>query len=60
MPTPPGAWSRAVVAWLSGEHHGYGVYLTSENTNGTDFASSEADEAASRPKLSVTYTLPQK
>jgi hypothetical protein len=48
----------AVVAWLSGAHAGYGVYLTTEKTDGTDFASSEADEPESRPRLSVTYTLP--
>jgi hypothetical protein len=47
----------AVVAWLAGVQHAYGVYITTEATNGSDFASTEADEAADRPKLSVTYTL---
>jgi hypothetical protein len=47
--------SEAVRAWLAGDHHAYGVYLQSTGTNGTDFVSSEGDDAAQRPALVVTY-----
>lgn len=52
--------TSAFNAWLSDEHARDGVYLRTESTDGTDFASSEADKAATRPKLSITYTLPGK
>jgi hypothetical protein len=51
--------TSAFDAWLSDEHARDGIYLRTESTDGTDFASSEADKAASRPKLNVTYTLPK-
>jgi hypothetical protein len=50
----------AFKAWLAGEHAADGIYLRTENTDGTDFDSSEADKASARPTLSVTYTLPVK
>ena len=49
----------AVVAWLGGQSN-YGFYLRTETDAGTDFASSEADDADMHPVLSVTYTLPLK
>jgi hypothetical protein len=52
--------TAAVAAWLSGEHPAYGLYLRTEAQDGTDFASSQAATADSRPSLSVTYTLPAK
>lgn len=52
--------TAAFKAWLSGDHAANGIYLYTEATDGTDFVSSEADKAASRPQLSVTYTLPLK
>ena len=50
----------AVTAWLAGDHGPYGIYLRTEATDGMDFSSSEADDVADRPKLTVTYTLPVK
>jgi hypothetical protein len=47
-------------AWLSGDHPRNGIYLRTEDSDGTDFASSEAAKASTRPSLSVTYTLPIK
>jgi hypothetical protein len=52
--------TTAVTAWLAGDHENFGIYLRTESTDGTDFASSEADNEAERPRLSVTYTLPVK
>lgn len=52
--------TAAVKAWLAGTQDNYGIYLRVETTDGTDFATSEADDASTRPKLSVTYTLPAK
>jgi hypothetical protein len=52
--------TAAFKAWLAGEHAADGIYLRTENIDGTDFGSSEADKAGARPKLSVTYTLPVK
>jgi hypothetical protein len=49
----------ALKGWLDGKRQAYGLYLTTENTDGTDFGSSEA-EPADRPVLSVTYTPPAK
>ncbi len=49
--------TAAVAAWHAGEHARHGIYLTTEGTNGTDFATSEAEDAARRPVLRVTYTL---
>jgi hypothetical protein len=52
--------TAAVKAWLAGEHKNYGIYLRTDDTDGTDFSSSEAANPANRPLLSVTYTLPVK
>jgi hypothetical protein len=52
--------TAAVKAWLSGAQENYGIYLRVETTDGTDFATSEAEDTSTRPKLSVTYTLPVK
>ena len=52
--------TAAVKAWLAGDHKNFGIYLRTDNTDGTDFDSSEAADPAVRPKLSVTYTLPVK
>jgi hypothetical protein len=46
----------AVVAWLSGGQEPNGIYLTTTDMDGTQFDSTEADAAADRPSLSVTYT----
>jgi hypothetical protein len=46
--------------WLTGQHPGYGVYIRTEASDGTDFGSSEAADADTRPSLTVTYTLPPK
>jgi hypothetical protein len=50
----------AVKAWLSGAHDDDGIYLRTENSDGTDFASSQAADEGKWPTLSVTYTLPVK
>ena len=50
----------AVKAWLAGSHSNYGIYLRSETSGGSDYTTSEAKAEASRPLLSVTYTLPVK
>jgi hypothetical protein len=50
----------AVKAWLSGAHDDDGVYLRTENSDGTDFASTQAADEGKWPTLSVTYTLPVK
>jgi hypothetical protein len=52
--------TTVVAAWLSGERSAYGLYLRTEAQDGTDFASSQAQDADNRPSLSVTYTLPAK
>jgi len=52
--------TAAVKAWLAGDQKNFGIYLRTDNTDGTDFDSSEASDPAVRPKLSVTYTLPVK
>lgn len=49
----------AVSTWLQGEHP-YGIYLTSEGSDGVDIASSETDDSDQRPRLSVTYVVPIK
>lgn len=51
---------EALIAWLAGERANQGLYLRTEDENGTDLLSSESDEASARPVLSVTYTLPVK
>lgn len=48
--------TKALASWLNGELEPYGVYLTTNAMNGTDFGSSNAQEASQRPVLSVTYT----
>jgi len=48
----------AVIAWLSGAHANYGVYLSLPGLTASECASSDALDEATRPKLSVTYTLP--
>jgi hypothetical protein len=52
--------TTAVEAWLAGDHENFGIYLRTESSSGTTFKSSEANNDAQRPKLSVTYTLPAK
>lgn len=52
--------TAAVKAWLAGTQQNYGIDLRTETTDGTDFDSSEAVDVSTRPKLSVTYTLPVK
>ncbi|MDF3069093.1 MAG: hypothetical protein K0R38_4694 [Polyangiaceae bacterium] len=47
--------TSAVAAWISGEHAPHGIYLTAEGSNGTDFATSEAEDQDARPALRVTY-----
>lgn len=46
----------AVTAWLSGTVEADGIFLRTVDTDGTDFASSEAGKEADRPVLEVTYT----
>jgi hypothetical protein len=48
--------TEVVAAWVSGGHAASGLYLITHASNGTDFASSEAVDPATRPSLSVTYT----
>ena len=48
--------TSAVRVWLSGDLEPNGIYLTTQSTDGTDFASSEAQKAEQRPVLRVTYT----
>ena len=52
--------TAAVKAWVSGERAAHGLSLWTEGSDGTDFASSEYEDADARPSLSVTYTLPAK
>jgi hypothetical protein len=52
--------TTVIQVWLSGQHAAYGLYLRTEAQDGTDFASSEAAAADTRPSLSVTYKLPPK
>ena len=52
--------TEGVSAWLAGKREAYGIYLTTETTDGTDFASSEAQKSSERPVLTVTYVLPLK
>jgi hypothetical protein len=49
----------AVQSWLGCEYP-YGIYFRGEETNGIDFASSEAEDAETRPQLSITYLVPVK
>lgn len=48
----------AVDAWRSGSRMNYGVYLSPMGSDATECASSEADDTAQRPRLTITYTLP--
>lgn len=50
----------AVVGWLAGTTDALGIYLRTANTDGTDFASSEAGKESERPVLEVTYTPAKK
>jgi hypothetical protein len=52
--------TAAVKAWVSGERAAQGLYLWTEGSDGTDFASSEYEDVEQRPSLSITYTLPAK
>jgi hypothetical protein len=52
--------TSAVKAWLAGEHAANGIYLRTEDSDGTDFDTSEAHTTSTRPVFSVTYTLPVK
>ncbi|HEX2869635.1 MAG TPA: DNRLRE domain-containing protein [Polyangiaceae bacterium] len=44
-----------VQGWVSGANNGV-IIASASNTDGIDFASSEASTASQRPKLSITYT----
>jgi hypothetical protein len=48
----------AVKLWVAGTAKNKGLALTSDSTNGWDFATSEADEVGLRPMLSITFTPP--
>jgi hypothetical protein len=50
----------AVTDWLAGTTDPLGIYLRTVNTDGTDFASSEASKESERPLLEVTYTPAKK
>lgn len=50
--------TTAVAAWLGGARLPHGIIVSTLGTDGTDFASSEAADVATRPKLTVTYTPP--
>jgi hypothetical protein len=50
--------TSAVKAWLAGDHAAYGIYLRSDDSDGTDFDTSEAHTTSTRPAFRVTYTLP--
>jgi hypothetical protein len=52
--------TAVVEAWLAGDVPAHGLYLGTESDSGSNFASSEAQQSSSRPKLVVTYTLPIK
>jgi hypothetical protein len=52
--------TTVIQVWLTGQHPAYGVYVRTDAQDGTDFGSSEAADVATRPSLSVTYTLPKK
>jgi hypothetical protein len=52
--------TSAVKAWLAGDHAAHGIYLRTEDSDGTDFATSEALSTSTRPAFRVTYTLPVK
>ncbi len=47
-----------VQAWVDGTSNSGLIVASTTNANGLDFASSEASTASSRPRLTVTYTLP--
>jgi hypothetical protein len=49
----------AVTAWLAGTRKPYGIYFRTEDTDGSDYDTSEASNGTP-PVLSVTYTLPVK
>jgi fibronectin type 3 domain-containing protein len=45
--------------WVAGSQPNFGLILSSPNsTDGLDFISSDASSLSSRPKLTVTYSLP--
>ena len=44
----------AVGAWLSAEHDNFGIYLSTEGTDGSDFVTSEG-RSEDRPRLKVVY-----
>ena len=52
--------TSAVKAWLAGDHAANGIYLRTEDSDGTDFDTSEAHTTRTRPVFRVTYTLPVK
>lgn len=49
----------AVKAWVAGDHEADGIDLETNGTR-TEFDTSESRMVDSRPKLSITYTLPAK
>jgi hypothetical protein len=51
--------TAAVTAWLAGTRKPYGVYFRTEDSDGSDYDTSEAVNGTP-PVLSVTYTLPVK
>jgi len=52
--------TSAVKAWLAGDQAANGIYLRTDDTDGTDFDTSEAHTTSTRPVFRVTYTLPVK
>ncbi len=48
----------AVKLWVSGAAKNHGLALTSDNGNGWDFDTSEAESVEHRPLLTVTFTAP--
>ena len=52
--------TSAVKAWLAGDHAANGIYLRSDDSDGTDFDTSEAHTTSTRPVFRVTYALPVK
>jgi hypothetical protein len=50
----------AVKAWLAGEHAAHGIYLRTDESDGTDFDTSEAHTTSTRPVFRVTYVPPVK
>jgi hypothetical protein len=52
--------TSAVKAWLAGDHAANGIYLRTDDSDGTDFHTSEAHTTSTRPLFRVTYVPPVK